>query len=225
MKPDWEKFLKLKKCERVVVTKPSGNSHHCQECDNGYNWYTDHRFQFVNCLNHFKKSHSKLLRELEDQVNANTQENGLKRFQLMNKTAELGIVKPAPASILSLLFKELQKPETTTWLGEWNQFLSVQVEEIPDLVFWRRYCDQFPSIFHVWLQCRSSRPSSAQLEGMFSTLTKIVPQDRESTSQDCLLRVKTTLLTHPELNAFLETHVTEVGRPKGDSKINLEIKD
>ena len=51
------------------------------------------------------------------------------------------------ASILSLLFKELQKPETTTCLGEWNQFLSVQVEEIPDLVFWRRYCDQFPSIF------------------------------------------------------------------------------
>ena len=41
VKPDWEKFLKLKKCERVVVTKPSGNSHHCQECDNGYNWYTD----------------------------------------------------------------------------------------------------------------------------------------------------------------------------------------
>ena len=162
---------------------------------------------------------------MEDQVNANTQENGLKRFQLMNKTAELGIVKPAPASILSLRFKELQKPETTTWLGEWNQFLSVQVEEIPDLVFWRRYCDQFPSIFHVWLQCRSSRPSSAQLEGMFSTLTKIVPQDRESTSQRIQDRVKTTPLTHPELNAFLETHVTEVGRPKGDSKINLEIKD
>jgi len=132
------------------------------------------------------------------------------------------------ASILSLLFKELQKPETTTCLGEWNQFLSAQVEEIPDLVFWRRYCDQFPSIFHVWLQSRSARSSSAQLEGMFSTLTKIVPQDRESTSQriqDCLLRVKTTQLTHPELNAFLETHVTEVGRPKGDSKINLEIKD
>ena len=58
------------------------------------------------------------------------------------------------------------------------------------------------------------------------TLTKIVPQDRESTSQriqDCLLRVKTTQLTHPELNAFLETHVTEVGRPKGESKINLEL--
>ena len=72
-----------------------------------------------------------------------------------------------------------------------------------------------------------TRSSSAQLEGMFSTLTKIVPQDRESTSQRIqdFLRVKTTQLTHPELNAFLETHVTEVGRPKGDSKINLEIKD
>ena len=50
------------------------------------------------------------------------------------------------ASILSLLFKELQKPETTTCLGEWNQFLSVQVEEIPDLVFWRRYCDGVSTI-------------------------------------------------------------------------------
>ena len=52
------------------------------------------------------------------------------------------------ASILGWLFKELQKIKNIACLGEWNQFLGIQVESTPNICFGGSYCDQFPSIFH-----------------------------------------------------------------------------
>ena len=57
----------------------------------------------MNCLIYFKKTHLKLVKELEDQTKANIEKKELKRFQLMNK-----IVKPLPIKyIITIVIKSI----------------------------------------------------------------------------------------------------------------------
>jgi hypothetical protein len=75
-----------------------------------------------------------------------------------------------------------------------------------DLAFWKRNSLAFPHLYHVYIQVRGVRPSTARLEGMFSLASASVPAHRSSmstTTLNSLLILKTTEVI-PKLKFVLD---------------------
>lgn len=71
--------------------------------------------------------------------------------------------------------------------AELTRFMSVRdASRASDVEFWKENRQQFRSLFHVYIQNRGARPSTARLESVFSLASSAVPSQRASLSTDTL---------------------------------------
>ena len=89
-----------------------------------------------------------------------------------------------------------------------------------DTSFWKKNRSLYPNAYLVDLQVRCIRPSTARLESVFSIASRLVPDERSSTTNATLnmkLMLKTAKLKHIEIREAAK-RMTDPGRPKKESK-------
>jgi hypothetical protein len=95
------------------------------------------------------------------------------------------------------------------------------------LQFWKRNRERYHYLYPVFLQNRSLRPSSAQLESRFSIASRIVSSDRESMSASLhskLLRVKTASLSLADVKEIVKSKIKDPGgQPKVNEVVDLDV--
>lgn len=75
-------------------------------------------------------------------------------------------------------------------------------EVVDDVEFWKQHFGRFPQVYHVFVQARGVKPSTAQLESSFSMAGNVVPPRRASTKQSTacqLLTIRTFDFSHVDM--------------------------
>jgi hypothetical protein len=98
-------------------------------------------------------------------------------------------VKPEMSS------KHLVREVVLSELNLFEQYRN-ESEHDDDVEFWRHNNTVFPNLFHVFVQSRGARPSTARVESDFSIAGSTVPSLRESIGTDTLNDLF-ILKTHP----------------------------